>query len=139
MSYELKGKLVEKYNTQQVSDKFKKREFVLEIEEIINGNIYTNYAKMQLMQNKCDILDPFSVGQNLKVQFNVKGNKWIRDDKPIYMTNLDVWKIEADGAQQSAPAPAPKQQYQAPQNYQAPTQGSFNDGNVAPIDDQLPF
>ena len=38
MSFELTGKLIAVSDTQQVSDRFKKREFVLETAEEINGN-----------------------------------------------------------------------------------------------------
>ena len=92
---ELTGTLYLKYDTQQISEKFKKRDFVVEITEEINGNIYTNFAKMQLVQNKCDFLNNFSKGARLKVQFNVKGNKFERDGKENFITNLDVWKIES--------------------------------------------
>jgi hypothetical protein len=109
MSLEVTGKLLVKYDTQQVSERFKKREFVMELAEEINGNVYTNYAKMQLVQNKCEILDRFNEGDSIKVSFNIKGNKWERDGKVNYITNLDAWRVEAAAAgmpsqQQSAPA-----------------------------------
>ncbi|NDC42663.1 MAG: DUF3127 domain-containing protein [Chitinophagia bacterium] len=94
MSLEITGKLLMKYDTQQVSEKFKKREFVLELAEEINGNIYTNYAKMQLVQNKCEIIDRFNTGDAVKVSFNIKGNKWEKDGKVNYITSLDAWRIE---------------------------------------------
>jgi len=97
MSLEITGKLLVKYATQQVSDKFRKREFVLEIAEEINGNIYTNFAKMQLVQAKCDIIDRYNEGDMVKVSFNIKGNKWERDGKVNYITNLDAWRIESAG------------------------------------------
>lgn len=105
MSYEITGKLIAVFDTQQISDRFKKREFVLETSEEINGNVYTNYAKMQLVQNKCEIIDNFNVGDTIKVNFNIKGNKWERDGNVNYITNLDAWRIEQ--AQQAGPAPAP--------------------------------
>ena len=37
MSFEITGKLLEKFNTIQVSDRFKKREFVIESKESSNG------------------------------------------------------------------------------------------------------
>jgi len=98
MSLEVTGKLLAKYDTQQVSERFKKREFVMELAEEINGNVYTNYAKMQLVQNKCEIIDRFNEGDSIKVSFNIKGNKWERDGKVNYITNLDAWKIESGGA-----------------------------------------
>ena len=94
MSLEVTGKLLEKMESQQVSERFRKREFVMELAEEINGNTYTNFAKMQLVQNKCDILDRFNVGDTIKVNFNIKGNRWERDGKVNYITNLDVWRIE---------------------------------------------
>lgn len=96
MSLEIKGRLAIKYDTQQVSEKFKKREFVIELQEEINGSLYTNFAKMQLVQNKCDIIDRFFPGDMLKVNFNIKGNKYERDGKVTYITNLDAWRIEME-------------------------------------------
>lgn len=102
MNLEVIGKLIEKYDTQNVSERFRKREFVLELGDEINGTIYTNYAKMQLVQNKCDILDRFNVGEMLKVNFNIKGTKYEKDGRTNYFSNLDAWRIEnAAAAQQN--------------------------------------
>jgi single-strand DNA-binding protein len=100
MSFEVTGKLLAKYDTQQVSDKFKKREFVLELVEMINGNSYTNFAKMQLVQNKCEMLDQYKEGDQLKVTFNIKGNSYVdrKDGQTKYITNLDAWRVEPAGA-----------------------------------------
>ncbi len=99
MNLEITGKLVEKYDTQNVSDRFRKREFVLELVEEVNGNPYTNYAKMQLVQNKCDILDRFNVGDILRVNFNIKGNRYEKEGRTSYFSNLDAWRLEkADAA-----------------------------------------
>jgi len=108
MSFEVTGKLLAKYDTQTVSDRFKKREFVLELTEDINGNTYTNYAKMQLVQNKCELLDRYKEGDTVKVNFNIKGNRWERDGKVNYITNLDAWRIEpaTAGAQGNSMAAA---------------------------------
>ncbi len=107
MSLEITGKLLVKQDTQQVSERFKKREFVLELSDDVNGNVYTNYAKMQLVQNKCEILDRYNEGDMLKVSFNIKGNKWERDGKVNYITNLDAWRIE-NATQDMSQAPTPQ-------------------------------
>lgn len=112
MSLEVTGKLLVKYDTQQVNDKFKKREFVVELAEEINGNTYTNFAKLQLVQNKCDIIDRFNVGEIVKVSFNIKGNSYVdkKDGATKYITNLDAWRVEnataapVNGGGQPAPA-----------------------------------
>lgn len=139
MSLEVTGKLLVKYDSQQVSEKFKKREFVLELAEEINGNIYTNFAKMQLVQNKCEIIDRFKEGDLVKVSFNIKGNKWERDGKVNYITNLDAWRMESATA-----APAGNSGQQAAPAYNNPAGNNFNAAPAAynpsaePIDD-LPF
>src|SRR6478735_10037602 len=94
MSLEVTGKLLVKYDAQQVNDRFKKREFVMELAEEINGNVYTNYAKMQLVQNKCDILDRFNVGDTLSVNFNIKGNRYEKEGRTSYFSNIDAWRLE---------------------------------------------
>jgi hypothetical protein len=142
MSLEQTGKLVMKGDTQQVSEKFKKREFVIEIAEEINGNVYTNFGKFQLVQNKCDIIDRFGIGAMVKVAFNVKGNSYVdkKDGQTKYITNLDAWRVESmgDGGQQHhQPAQNSAQQYastSAAPVYQAPT---FNPSPE--VIDDLPF
>jgi len=140
MSLEVTGKLLVKYDTQQVSEKFKKREFVIELAEEINGNIYTNYAKMQLVQNKTDIIDRYNVGDLVKVSFNIKGNRWERDGKVNYITNLDAWRVEGASAAANNNGGQPAPAYNNTNNNNA---GNFNataNFNPSPetIDD-LPF
>lgn len=101
MSNTVTGKLIVKQPTQVVSDKFQKREFVIEIAEDINGQTYTNYGKFQLTQKKCEVLDRFNEGDNITVSFNIKGNRWGKDGKVNYITNLDAWKIEPAQTQAS--------------------------------------
>ncbi len=94
MNMEITGKLLVKYDTQVVSERFKKREFVLElVDETPNGN-FTNYAKMQLVQNKTDLLDRFKEGDDVRASFNIKGSRYDKNGTTSYFTNLDVWRIE---------------------------------------------
>ena len=139
MSFEITGKLISISDTQQVSERFKKREFVLELNEEINGNVYTNFAKMQLVQNKCDIMDNYNEGDTIKVNFNIKGNKWERDGKVNYITNLDAWRIEHAQQAPQEQAPTASAYANVPQN-NAPAQGADNNFNPSPENaDDLPF
>lgn len=138
MSFELTGKLAVKYETQQIKESFKKREFVMEIAEEINGNVYTNYAKMQLVQSKCELLDRFNEGDAIKVNFNIKGNRWERDGKVNYITNLDAWRIEpAVASAGNAEATAHFQQAPATNQPMAPVGGYYNPSPETA--DDLPF
>ena len=99
MAFELTGKLIVKNDTQQVSEKFKKREFVLEKEENNGGMVFTDTIKFQLTQDRCSLLDPIALHDDIKVAFNIRGNKWERDGKVNYFTNLDAWRIEKMSAE----------------------------------------
>ena len=94
MSFELEGKLIEKFDTVVVSDKFQKREFVLETEENNGGNVYTQNIKFQLVQNKCSELDASNVGEVVRVHFNLQGRKWEKDGKVSFFNSLGAWRIE---------------------------------------------
>lgn len=126
MSLEITGKLYVKYEPQEFGEKkFKTREFVLELVEDINGNAYTNYAKMQLVQAKCDIIDRFNLGDMVKVSFNVRGRSYVdkKDGTTKYISNLDAWRVESATA-----APAAGNTYnQAPQQaYNNNSGGNYN-------------
>lgn len=134
MSLEITGKLIQKYDAMQVSEKFKKREFIIELVEEINGNNYTNFAKFQLVQAKCEIIDRFNQGDTIKVSFNIKGTAYTdkKDGVTKYLTNLDAWRVEATGAQQQrTPASAPPQT-----SY--PAHDSRNPTNQAPAGQAAP-
>ena len=100
MSYELKGILIEKYETIVINDRFKKRELVIETKESANGFEYVETIKFQLTQDKCDLLDAFNVGDYMAVMFNVKGKRWEKDGKVNYFNNLDAWKLTGEQNEQ---------------------------------------
>jgi len=122
MSYELTGKLVAKYDTVQRSETFKTREFVIEKTDDINGRTITNYVKFQCVQDKTNLPDKFNLGDEVKVSFNLKGSKWVKDGRENYITNLDAWRMETIRMGNDAPPPA----------------GNFNNEYVDVVDD-LPF
>jgi hypothetical protein len=94
MAFEITGKVIEIYPVVQVSDKFRKREFVIEKKESGNTAVFIDYLKFQLVQDKCDLINESFLQEEIKMFFNLKGNKWERDGKINYFTNLDAWKIE---------------------------------------------
>ena len=94
MAFEITGKVIDISPVNQVSDKFKKREFVIENKESGGGAVFVNYIKFQLIQDKCDLINESYLNEDVKIWFNLKGNKWERDGKINYFTNLDAWKIE---------------------------------------------
>jgi hypothetical protein len=94
MSFEITGKLVAKYDTVQRTETFKTREFVIEKTEEINGRVISNYIKFQSVQDRTTMPDRFNLGDEVKVSFNIKGTKWVKDGRENYITNLDAWRME---------------------------------------------
>lgn len=111
MAYKATGFIVALNDAIQVTEKFKKREFVIEEREEIHGNIYTNLMPMQFVNDHCAKLDGFVIGQQVEVSFHPKGSKWEKADPAVeggvksgYNLNLAATSIVAIGV---APATAP--------------------------------
>jgi len=137
MSFEITGTLIEKYDTQEVTSKFKKREFVLEKKETSNGFEFIDYIKFQLTQDKCSIIEPFNIGDTIKVNFNLRGRKWEKNGNINYFTNLEAWKLEKLSSADSSPDPSESDQ-QIPGN-DAPMPGLDDLTSSNEETDDLPF
>lgn len=66
MNYEIVGKLIFKEETQHISDRFQKREFVIEVENEKNSQ-WNDFVKVQLIQDRCDLLENIDLNENIKV------------------------------------------------------------------------
>lgn len=122
-TFELSGKLDSIGETIEVTDKFKKREFVLYVENESNPQ-YSDHIKFELSQDNCSKLDNVDAGDLIKVGFNVSGRKYIskKDGSIGYFNSLRAWRIESGGSA------APEQ----PQN-NAPETGNDEPGNPLPF------
>lgn len=98
MNYEIIGKLSEKFETQQVTDRFRKREFVLEIRETYNTFERINHIKFQASQERCSLLDFVDLNEDIKVTFNLQGRKWEKADQVYYINTLEARLIEKAGS-----------------------------------------
>ncbi|MBP5589534.1 MAG: DUF3127 domain-containing protein [Bacteroidales bacterium] len=138
MAFELTGKVIDIQPVQQVSEKFRKREFVIEKQENSSTAIFVDYVKFQLVQDKCDLINDSFMNTEVKVSFNIKGNKWERDGKVNYFTNLDAWRIEKVDQAAASPHSAPS----TPNTISNDTNDLppyINTGDDIMDDDQLPF
>ena len=118
MNFELTGKIFEIYPTQQKTEKFKSREFVLESTKQVGERPVTDYIKFQTTGDRCDLLNRYKTADTVTVHFNIRGNRWEKDGKVSYFTNLEAWRIE--GNQQTNDTPA--------EYVTQPSTGDFNDG-----------
>lgn len=97
-NFQIKGSVYEVCDEQSFSEKFKKRDLILEIED----GAYKQILKFQLINERCDLADKLRVGQEVTVHFNLAGRKYEKAGQVSYFTNLTAWRIETDKA---APKP----------------------------------
>lgn len=101
---DIKAKLLEKFETVNVTASFKKREFVVEYAE---NPQYPEFIKFELIQDKCDLLDSFQPGQEMEIHFNLKGRKWTDPKGEVkYFNSLQAWRINAVNAPATDSTPA---------------------------------
>lgn len=92
MAFDVTGRLHVAYETKQVSERFTKREFVV---EVADGR-YPQFVLFQLSGDRCSQLDDYQIGDAVSVTFNLRGREWRTPQGDTkYFNSLDVWKIEA--------------------------------------------
>jgi len=133
MAFEIIGKIIDIAPVNQVSDKFKKREFVIERKETGGSAVFVDYIKFQLLQDRCDLINESFMNEEVKVSFNIKGNRWEKDGRVNYFTNLDAWKIEKAPSTIAGTPPQAQGKFDAP-----PTTNQGISEEVSELDD-LPF
>ena len=94
-NYEAQGKIHSiGATTEYGNNGFTKREFVLKLTGENESPAYPNYIALELIKDKCALIDGYSVGDELKVQFNLSGRLWQSGDKPEKcFTSLQCWRI----------------------------------------------
>ena len=92
---EVNGKIKVINPTQNVSATFKKREIVVSTDEQ-----YVQHILIEFTQDKCDLLDKFKVGQNVKVGINLRGREWVNPQgETKYFNSIQGWSIFENGEQ----------------------------------------
>jgi hypothetical protein len=95
MALQVKGKLKLKGKEQVVSDRFRKREFVL----TDDSTQYPQHISFQLTQDKCSLIDSVNPGDEITVSFNLRGREWKSPQGEIkYFNSLEAWRIEKGSA-----------------------------------------
>ncbi len=92
--FSITGKLIVKKDTEQITQTFRKREFVITDE----SSQYPQEIVFQLVQDKVDLLDPYQEGDNIKVNFNLRGRRWEnpKTKEVKFFNSLDAWRIEKE-------------------------------------------
>jgi single-strand DNA-binding protein len=86
---EIKGKVIAIMPEQVISDKFKKREFVVE-----TSDNYPQKIKMQFVNDKCYLGEKLIIGGEVTAYINLKGREYTKKDGGIdYILSAECWKI----------------------------------------------
>lgn len=85
----IQGKIKVVMSEQVISDKFKKREFV-----VTTNDTYPQDILIQLTQDKCSLLDGFKAGDGVDVSINLRGKEYTGKDGVVrYFNSIEAWKI----------------------------------------------
>ena len=99
---EVTGKIKVINAEQQVSASFRKRELVVATEEQ-----YPQFISINFVQDKCDLLNNYNVGEAVKVSINLRGREWVNPQgETKYFNDIQGWRIERLQAEQPAAMPA---------------------------------
>ncbi len=88
--FEIEGNIKVIEEVQSFASGFTKREFVVEVQD---GN-YPQSIKFECVKEKTSLTDGCSVGDPVKVFFDIRGNEY----NGKYYVNLNAWKMEKAGA-----------------------------------------
>jgi len=91
MSQSVKGKLKVKGETKEFgSNGFTKREIVVTTEDQ-----YPQHILIELIKDKCSIIDGYHVDDEIQVYINIQGREWVSPKgETKYFNSLQGWKIE---------------------------------------------
>ena len=123
-SYEAQGTVHSIGETTEYGNNgFTKREFVIQLTGPDENSQYPNYIALELIKDKCELMDNHKIGDEIQVTFNLSGRLWSSGGKPERcFTSLQAWKVaSASGDDQEAP----------PQ--------SWADNGAPSFDDEIPF
>jgi hypothetical protein len=96
-SFEVQGEIHSIGDTNEYGNNgFTKREFVIKLTGEGENPAYPNYLAMELIKDKCGIMDAYKLGDEIKVHFNLSGRLWSPPGKPEKCFNsLQAWRVES--------------------------------------------
>jgi len=82
---------------------FRKREIVVTTEEQ-----YPQHIMIEFVQDKTDLLNSYQVGQQVKININLRGREWVNPQgETKYFNSIQGWRIEAVQQEAAGAPPVP--------------------------------
>jgi len=88
------------------SNGFRKREIVITTQEQYPQNIV-----IEFVQDKCELLDSYQIGQDVRIGINLRGREWVNPEgQTKYFNSIQGWRIDQldQGAENDESIPAQK-------------------------------
>lgn len=107
------------------SNGFRKREVVITTEEQYPQNILVEFV-----QDKCELLNAFQIGNDVKIGINIRGREWTNPEGEVkYFNSIQGWRIDEISSEinQEVPPMPP------------PTPFESADESDSEVEDDLPF
>jgi single-strand DNA-binding protein len=123
---ELSGTIYRLSEAQDISEKFRKREVVIKTDDQ-----YPQTIPVEFVQDRIDLLNSYSEGQQVTISINIRGREWTSPKgEVIFFVSVQGWRIQP--LQQGSAA--------APASAAAPVAATPAPANTnATEDDDLPF
>jgi len=97
---QVQGRIHTAFPAEQVTQRFKKREFVLELDA---ASRYPQLVLFQLTGDRCPALDDYAAGDTVAVEFSLRGREWKSPKgETRYFNSLEVWSIARAGDEQES-------------------------------------
>ena len=96
----IQGELIRIGDTEEISDKFKKREFVIKTEDR-----YPQTISFELFQENISLVDSLNIKDQIEIYFNINGREWRKNDdaQPKVFNTLVAWKINVINKELNTP------------------------------------
>lgn len=122
--------------TQQVSEKFRKREFVIKTNEQ-----FEQLVLIQVINDRCELLDSLKFNDLIDVMINIRGREWTDKNtgQKKFFNTLEAWQItfaslNNQNNYQTQPQPAPQPATPAFNQFQQTAQPqNQNNTNIDPL------
>ena len=131
---QIQGKIHATFDAAQVTERFRKREFVLELDA---ASRYPQHVMFQLTGDRCGELDGFGAGDEIRVEFSLRGREWTSPKGEVrYFNSLEVWSIERVGSDAGS---SPSGSGQGAPSASTSASGFGNEPPPPGDDDDIPF
>lgn len=124
ITMELTGTIKKIEEAKTFGSGFRKRELVLTTDEQ-----YPQFLLVEFTQDKCDLLNNYKEGEQVKIGINLRGREWVSPaGETKYFNSIQGWRIEKMNNQVVPSGIAPDQEFE-----------TTTDFNLSEDEDDLPF